>query len=170
MNKGLRSVMQMVEMRRKDREITELDRKLGVVEKCRVCRIGMKDEYGLYIVPMNFGYEYKDEKLVLYFHCAKQGRKIDALKYDPEVCIEMDCDHEVYVENEEIACTYAYRFLSIIGNGKAEFIEDDSEKEHALNMLMLHQVGRTFPFDPRMFQAVNVFRVVVDHFTGKEHE
>ena len=33
----------------------------------------------VYMVPMNFGYEYKEEYLVFYFHGAKSGRKYDII-------------------------------------------------------------------------------------------
>ena len=106
-------------MRRKDRELTELADILQVIEQCRICRLAMSDAEGLYLVPMHFGYAYADGRLELYFHSAREGRKIDALRANPQVCFEMDCDMQVYAGNPEIPCTYSSRFLSVIGNGRA---------------------------------------------------
>lgn len=157
-------------MRRKDREITDIEKQLDVVKKCRICRIAMQDEYGLYIVPMNFGYKYENRKLVLYFHCAGKGRKIDALKKDPNVCVEMDCDHYLYAKNEDIACTYSFRFSSLIGTGTAYFAENREERITGLDAIMLHQTGRIPEYDEDMLKIVNVFRIELDDFTVKEHE
>lgn len=67
-------------MRRKDREVTCEADKLAILDECKVCRVALQDEQGLYIVPMNFGYQYESDRLTLYFHSAKSGRKITALQ------------------------------------------------------------------------------------------
>ena len=60
-------------MRRKDREITDIEEIRDIIEKCKVCRLAMQDEEGLYLVPLNFGYEFEEESLALYFHSAKEA-------------------------------------------------------------------------------------------------
>ena len=60
-------------MRRKDREITELEKVIAVLGACECCRLGLVDDSEAYIVPMNFGYEIIHNNLLLYFHCAKEG-------------------------------------------------------------------------------------------------
>ena len=52
-------------MRRKDREITDIEEIRDIIEKCKVCRLAMQDEEGLYLVPLNFGYEFEKESLAL---------------------------------------------------------------------------------------------------------
>ena len=154
-------------MRRNDREVTDISELLAIIDRCKVCRIGMQDENGIYIVPMNFGYEYVDGRLTLVLHSAKEGRKIDALSQKQEVCFEMDCEHRLLAG--ETACKYGYSFKSIIGNGSAVFIEDMDEKKRALGLLMQHQTGTAFEFDDKMADAVAVFEVKVTTFTGKYH-
>lgn len=152
-------------MRRKDREVTEIKQLMEIIESCKVCRIAMQDKDGLYIVPLNFGYEYKEENLTLYFHSAKKGRKIDALAENPSVCFEMDCAHRL-IEDAN-ACEYSYAFKSIIGNGLASMVDELEEKKKALSLLMLHQTGKEFLFDEERAALVAVFKVVVSSFTGK---
>ena len=41
-------------MRRKDREITDIEEIRDIIEKCKVCRLAMQDEEGLYLVPFKF--------------------------------------------------------------------------------------------------------------------
>ena len=137
----------------------------SIIDTCKVCRIGMIDEQGIYIVPMNFGYEFVDEKLRIYLHCAKEGRKLFAIAVNPSVCVEMDCEHQL-VEGD-IACTYGYRFASVIGNGKAVIVEDIEEKKHGLSVLMRHQTGKDFVFEDAQTRSVAVVRIDVETFTGK---
>ena len=56
-------------MRRKDREITDLERIDEIIRACDCCRLGFQDGEGVYIVPVNFGFAWEDGKRVLYFHC-----------------------------------------------------------------------------------------------------
>ncbi|MGE5627889.1 MAG: pyridoxamine 5'-phosphate oxidase family protein [Solirubrobacterales bacterium] len=155
-------------MRRKDREITDMAEMLKVLDKCKVCRVGMKDKDGLYIVPLNFGYSFENNELVLYFHSAKEGRKISAIMENNSVCFEMDCEHSLITA--DTACGYGYSFKSIIGNGKAEFIEEAEEKKRALSILMKHQTGMDFTFDDKMAGSVAVFKITSNSFTGKDHK
>lgn len=155
-------------MRRKDREVSDINELLDIVEECRICHLGMQDDKGIYIVPLNYGFEYVNNQLNLYFHSAKVGRKIDALKLNPNVCIEMDCDHRL-IEGDK-ACDYSFGFKSIIGNGQVSFIENYDEKLKGLQLLMRHETNKEFVFDERMVNIVTVMKVVVQEFTGKYHK
>lgn len=66
-------------MRRKDREITDFNEIMNIINKCDVCRLALFDEDYPYIVPLNFGVDKEDDQLYLYFHCANQGKKLDLL-------------------------------------------------------------------------------------------
>lgn len=155
----------MITLRRKDREVKDINDLLQIVETCKVCRIAMQDNAGLYIVPMNFGYLYENNQLVLYFHSAKEGRKITAIKENDNVCFEMDCDHRLITG--DVACKYTYAYKSIVGYGKVVFIDDPDEKKFALSVLMKHQTCQDFSFDDKMASSVCVFKIVVNEFTGK---
>ncbi len=155
-------------MRRKDREVTDINDLLSIVEECRICHLGLIDDKGMYIVPLNYGYEYINQRLNLYFHSAHVGRKIDAIINNPNVCIEMDCDHRL-IEGEK-ACDYSFGFKSIIGNGKASIVSDYNEKLKGLSLLMKHETQREFEFDEKMVNQVSVIKVEVNEFTGKYHK
>ena len=62
-------------MRRKDREVTDLTALKFILDTCKVCRVGMVDEQGIYIVPVNFGYEFVDEIFENIFPLCKRGQK-----------------------------------------------------------------------------------------------
>jgi nitroimidazol reductase NimA-like FMN-containing flavoprotein (pyridoxamine 5'-phosphate oxidase superfamily) len=165
-------------MRRTDREITEIDEKLGIVARCKVCRLAMIDgdpgssgeEKSLepYLVPLNFGYEYTGD-LILYFHSALEGRKIDILKRGGPVCFEMDGGHRL-IENPQ-GCSYSFAYESVIGKGAVEFIEDREEKVRGLGLLLRHQSGldRDFPIDGRALERTAVFRLRAETWSAKKH-
>ena len=46
-----------------------------------------------YIVTMNFGYEWEGRLPAFYFHCAREGRKLEMMRSNPRVCFELDCGH-----------------------------------------------------------------------------
>lgn len=82
-------------MRRADREVTDVDGMIDIIDHCKVCHIALMDGEWPYIVAMNFAYSYENDQLVIYLHSAKEGKKLDLLRKDDHVCFEMDYDHEM---------------------------------------------------------------------------
>ena len=154
-------------MRRKEREVTDRQDLIRILDDCKVIRIAMNDEEGLYILPLNFGYEWIEDQLVFYFHSAKAGRKLSIIKKKATVAFEMDTDHRL-IEADQ-ACGYGFAFASIIGTGQAEIVSDPEEKKKGLCLLMKHQTGKDFEFDDRSASTVAVWKVTSDKFTGKRH-
>jgi uncharacterized protein len=154
-------------MRRKDKEITDIDEKLEIIAKCRICRIGLSDNNYPYIVPLNYGFSYDDGKLTLYFHCAKEGKKTDIIKKNNNACFEIDCDIKL-IEGIN-PCDYGYEFKSIIGFGKIIFLDTKEDKINGLNYLMKQQTGMDIKhdFNENKLSNVIVFKMPVDEFCGK---
>ncbi|MCL2126382.1 MAG: pyridoxamine 5'-phosphate oxidase family protein [Oscillospiraceae bacterium] len=153
-------------MRRSDREITEKMEIMRIVEKCDVCRLAFVDNDVPYIVPMNFGFEYTDGKLILYFHGASEGKKHAIIAINPRACFEMDCSHKL-IEAEE-AAHYTMEYESVIGNGKISYITEKIEKTKALNYLMKQYArDKSFSFSDHVIESVTVFKLDVLEFAGK---
>jgi nitroimidazol reductase NimA-like FMN-containing flavoprotein (pyridoxamine 5'-phosphate oxidase superfamily) len=154
-------------MRRKDREVTELTGKLEIIKNSKVCRVAMSENNQPYIVPLNFGYEYRDDTLTLFFHGAHEGKKIDILKKNKNVCFEVDGEHKLIAG--KTAAEYGFSFTSVIGFGTVEFIEDRQDKIHGLDMLMRHQADpdRKFDYTEAQLDGTEVFKITVSSFTGK---
>ena len=95
-------------MRRKDREVTEMEEIQQIFDECKVCRIGIMDENGPYIVPVNYGYVREEGKVILYIHGAREGKKIDLIRKNANVGVEIDYRHEL-VEGDT-ACQYSYYY------------------------------------------------------------
>jgi nitroimidazol reductase NimA-like FMN-containing flavoprotein (pyridoxamine 5'-phosphate oxidase superfamily) len=155
-------------MRRKDKEISAIADKLAIIAKCKICRLGLSKNNCPYIVPLNYGYAYESEKLTLFFHGAKEGKKIGMMQSNNNACFEIDCDTKL-VEGEK-ACDYGYEFRSIIGTGKIFFLKTNSEKANGLNKIMKHQTGKEMEhsFAEDDLNNVCVYKMAVDEFTGKQ--
>lgn len=151
-------------MRRKDREITDFDEMMRIVEKCDTCRLAINDGEYPYIVPMNFGTDVEEEQLYLYFHSANAGTKLDLLKKNNKVTFEMDCEHNIILYQERMSCTMGY--ASVIGHGTAEFVKDE-DKFVALKKIMRHYHSGEFVFNTDMMKMTAVFRVKVLDMVGK---
>lgn len=93
-------------MRRKDREVADLEGQLAILEQCPVCRVAINDPASgvPYLVPLNFGMAAGPQSLTLYFHCAPVGTKLDLLRADPNVSFEADCPGTV--SGGATSCTY----------------------------------------------------------------
>ena len=159
-------------MRRKDREVTDPTRIADVINRCACCRVGFYDDGEVYIVPLNFGYEIKDNSFTFYFHGAAEGRKIDLIHKNPKAGFEMDTDLAVYaVGGSETACDYTARFQSVIGSGVVSVVSEPEEKRLGLSLLMEHNAGRReWVFSEKMVEAVTVFKLTVAKLSCKEHQ
>ena len=152
-------------MRRKDREITDINELLEIIDECKVLRIAVNDDKGLYIIPLNYGYIFENNQLTLFIHSAKEGRKIDAFKINDEIAFEMDCGH-MLVEAKN-PCSYGFKFKSVIGNGKIVELKDNEESKNSLSILMKHQTGKYFEFTDEMLKGVSMYKIIVTNFSGK---
>lgn len=152
-------------MRRKDREITNFDEILGIIQQCDVCRLAFYDEKYPYIIPMNFGYTNDGTKLELYFHCAKEGRKLELLNSNPMVAFEMDCSNR-FIPGDT-ACNSTMEFESICGNGLLEILPENEREYGLIQIMQQYSKKDTFHFDSKEIQAVTLLRLKVHKITGK---
>ncbi len=149
-------------MRRKDKEISDEAEIKAVIKKANVCRLGMVSGNKPYIVPLCFGYSGG----VLYFHGSLKGRKIDLILENPNVCFEFDLLTETV--KSENACEWSMRYQSVIGFGKAFFIEDAEAKRNAISIIMGQYSDRSFEFPENMLKATAVIKVEIESLTGKQ--
>lgn len=161
----------MRQMRLGKREIHDREILREILEECDVVRIGARDAEGMFIVPVNYGYDLETSgetmRLTLYLHGAKEGRKADAFAAAPDVAVEMDCCHEIITG--DYTCSYSFAYRSIMGNGRICRIEDTEQKIYGLTKIMEHMdPGAKAEFRPEMLERTAVFRIDVDKFTGKE--
>lgn len=152
-------------LRRREREI--LDRaELGtVLMRGRYMAVAMCRNGEPYVVTLSYGYS-ADEN-ALYFHCARDGLKLDFLRANPSVCATVVEDLG-YKSGE---CAHAYR--SVVVRGPLRVVEDRADKAHGLRVLLAHQEddpreveGRLLP-DDAAYDRVLVLRLAIAEMTGK---
>lgn len=117
-----------------------------------------------YGVPMNFVCD--GEKI--YFHCAKEGHKSDALKKNPNVSF---C---VLDEGEKPDDDWAYYFRSVIVFGKISVVEDEKKKEEKCRLLGRKYYPNAEDVEKeieRDLKKADCLELDIEHMTGKRvHE
>ena len=149
-------------MHRNDKQINDIAAIEDILSKATVCRLGMCEANQPYVVPLCFGY--KDN--TLYFHCAGQGKKLDILRKNNNVCFEVDVDCEIVKADK--ACDWGMKYKSVIGFGKAEFIEDVESKRKAFDVIMQQYSEGAFEYPANAIENIVVIKVEVESMTGKQ--
>lgn len=161
----------MQPMRRKERQITRLEEMKRVVDECTAVRLAIPDGDYPYVVPVNFGYEWEDGKLILYFHSAQQGRKATLLRHNGNVGFEMDSEGRLTGDVSGMPCALSWHYVSIIGCGQAELLTEREEKARALNRIVQHATRTTndYTFPEAALDRIDVWKVVSLELSGKEN-
>ena len=150
------------EMRRKKQLLSEAE-SAEILKTHTSGVLGVTGDNGYpYTVPLSFAY--KDNKL--FFHCAKTGHKIDAIKRNDKVTF---C---VIDKDEVIQETFTTHFRSVIVFGRARILTEDSERQSALDCLV-RKYSPDFVQEgqgeiERDWNKVCVVEVKIEHLTGKE--
>lgn len=153
-------------MRRTDREVTDNRQIQSIIEQAKVVHIGMIDNDRPYVVPMQYGFVFANRQLTLYVHCAKEGRKLDIIKKNPRVFIELETEAAI-ISGGDIPCKYGSEYASVMGDGTVVVVEDVAEEIFGLQLLMKTQTGRNFDISEQMTKSVTVLRIDVPHVTAK---
>ena len=148
-------------MRRGEQGITDRTEIDSIIRRSQLCRLGLSDGGQPYVVPLCFGYDGK----FLYFHCAKEGRKLDILRKNNNVCLEFDLV-EGMVEADQ-GYDWGIKYQSVVGFGSAWLVEDVKEKQNAMTLLMAQYSNRTFSFPEAILSRTAVVKVVIETLTGK---
>lgn len=150
------------EMRRK-RQLLLQDETVKILNENKSGVLGVFGDEGYpYTVPMS--YIYSDGKL--YFHCAKQGHKMDAIKMNHKVSFTVIDKDEIIPEK------FTTYFRSAIAFGTARIVEDDDERLQILrNIVTKYSDGYQDKGEEEIKREWNIVCLVemtIDHLTGKE--
>lgn len=142
-------------------EITDRATIEEVICQSSVCRLALSEDNRPYLIPLCFGYKENS----LYFHSAREGKKIQILKKNNRVCFEFDINSELV--KSQIPCKWGMKYMSVIGFGNATFVEDYESKRRALDIIMHHYSGKSFTYDDQAINGSVVIKVKIEHMTGK---
>ena len=93
-----------------------------------------------YITPVNYVYFGG----AIYFHCARQGEKLDNMARDNRVCFAVDrplAYLDTAFDRNLPPCEVSQFYQSVVIRGRAEIVDDLAEKVAALNALMAVHEG-----------------------------
>lgn len=152
-------------MRRRDREIKDPEEILAIMKRCDVCNIAINDNEFPYVIPLNFGVEYDNEKFTMYFHSANAGKKLDLLRENNKVAFSMSCAHNLIVG--DLACECTMEFDSVCGNGTMEILGEEDKLNALTSVMNQYQPGVEHKFDTRLFKVITVLRLSVNEIYGK---
>jgi nitroimidazol reductase NimA-like FMN-containing flavoprotein (pyridoxamine 5'-phosphate oxidase superfamily) len=150
-------------MRRTDKEITDQELISRVIQNAQVCRLGLAKDNIPYILPVSFGYDGKS----IYFHTAKEGRKIEFLTANNRICFEFEHDVRV-ITNDSNPCKWTFSFQSVIGYGYVQELTELQIKIDGLNQVMRHYSGRDWTFTEENLEPIKVWRITITSLTGKQ--
>ena len=151
------------EMRRKRQALTrEACEAVLCRRTCGVLALSGDDGYP-YAVPIS--YVYDGERI--YFHSARAGHKLDAVRREPKASF---C---VIDQDQIVPAEYTTYFRSVIAFGRIRVLEDEGEKRVAIEKL----AGKYAPEDSpenrrqaidREWKPLCMLEMTIDHLSGKE--
>lgn len=151
-------------MRRKKKEIApECAKQLLAVSRRGVLAVNGDDGYP-YAVPINFLYDEKANQI--YFHGARAGHKIDALRACDKVCFTVYGGESVKEEE-----TWAPYVRSTVVFGRCRLVEDPEEAVHLVRKMAMKYYPSEALVEEEIAQsgkAMQMFVIEIEHLTGKE--
>ena len=153
-------------MRRKDREVTDFESILAIIDECDIIRIGLADGDFPYIVPLNFAYTVYGRQIDFYVHGAMAGRKYGLMKgngkcsFEMDIPLQMDC----LVEKKDVTM----RYKCVMGTASITFLDGD-EKQSAVENIILNRYDQTrnFDYNRAALDRTAVARLTVTELTAK---
>jgi uncharacterized protein len=127
------------------------DDSLAVLLRSSLGRLGCVDQNAPYVVPVNYFFDGKD----IYVH-SLPGRKIDAMRANSHVCLQVD----------EI--TDAFHWRSVIAFGNYEEIADPDTREEMFGKLF-SRLPQMTPVETRITRGMGetiLFRIKINAITG----
>ncbi|MDE5756490.1 MAG: pyridoxamine 5'-phosphate oxidase family protein [Clostridia bacterium] len=151
-------------MRRKDRQMPK-EWAMEIVDKCEWATLATIDTDGMpYCIPLSIA-RIGD---AIYFHCAREGKKIDCFNRNANVCIS--CVGNTHRPDDEF--TTKYESAMVFGN--ISQVLEDKEKIDALRAICQRHTPANMPnFDEaiaRSLAITAIWKVTIDDIDGKRRK
>lgn len=157
-------------MRRSDKEITDPEILKKILKTTQYVTLAMSMDGRPYLVSLSHGFD--EDGNCIYFHCAKEGKKLDYLRSNNAVWGQAILDHGYFRAEDPCECNYF--FASVHFSGKATFLEDPVEKRKALECLIKQLNSDPEPLIARLtsdrITRILIGRIDIDFMTGKKSE
>ena len=154
-------------IRRKEKEIKDRTEILRILNRAKYVTIAMVDVDGPYLATLTHAYD--KNRNAVYFHCAKEGRKVDVLKRDSRVWGQALIDLG-YITGK---CDHLYETAQF--RGKVSFVDSPTEKRHALELLIAKNEEHPEPVIRKQvtddsISHVNIGRIDIEFMSGKRSD
>ncbi len=152
-------------MRRRDKEVANYTEVEELLSRALVGRLGTCFNNIPYITPVNYIYD----RNKIYFHSAHEGRKIENIKHNQQVCFEID-EFISIIPGMRMPCGSRTKYKSVIVFGDIRTVVDTDEKTVALNKL----IEKYAPEAPRLPHSsdaanrTNVLAIDIKEITAKQ--
>ena len=150
-------------MRRAARAIPDADAKRLLTQSRRgVLAVNGDDGYP-FAIPVNYFYDEAQGKI--WFHGAKSGQKVDALKRSDKVCFT------VYGNEHSEPGEWAPYVQSTVVFGRCRLVEDAAETEAKVRELAMKYYPSADEVEAEIakaIKAVQLYEITVEHLTGKQ--
>ena len=149
-------------VRRQDRLLDEA-KAISLLRNGEYGVLSMVADNGGYGIPVNFVW---DEKNSIYIHCAPEGRKLKAIRENPNVSL---C---IIGKVHLLPNKFTTKYESAIFFGKAHVNLSNEEKMKALHLLIdklssdFKDIGAKYA--EKSFHRVEIIRVDFEEFSGKQ--
>lgn len=155
----------MYHMRRNEYEIADVDTMKKVLSSTKYVTIALVKDSEPYLVTLSHGYD--AERNCVYFHCAREGKKIDYIKANNKVWGQAMID-EGYAEE----CGQPYTSVQFLG--KVTFLDSVDEKLHALTC-MIRQLNKNpekaiADLKPESVKKLMMGRIEIEYLSGKQYK
>ena len=152
-------------VRRKDREITNIDELKRILKTTKYVTIALCMDNEPYLVSLSHGYD--EKRHCIFFHCAAEGKKLVYMKANCKVWGQAMLDYGVTSE-----CDYAYSCVHF--SGSATLVDDVTEKQHAIEVIVRqlspNPEAKLAKIKPEKLVTTAIGRIDIAAMTGKQHQ
>lgn len=152
-------------MHRKDKEVTDRAWIDAVINGTSYMTLALSSLDGKpYAVPMSHVYDSGN----FYFHCAKQGLKLDLIVENSKAAFNIVSGANYY-QNPKNAL-YTMHFESVSGWGTISIVRDNSEKHKAMQLIKDKFIEGYFELSQKVVDTVEIVRLHVEEIYGKKSD
>lgn len=151
------------EMRRCKQQVSDEECKKILTEEKRAAFSVIGENGYPYTIPINFYYDENDH--CIYFHGAREGHKVDAVKNCDKVCLT------IWNQGFKKDGAWEWNVTSVVIFGKIRFVDDKTIIEDRLRKMADKYYPNKEEVESEMasssFHQVQLFAIEIEHMTGK---
>ncbi|UCE42028.1 MAG: pyridoxamine 5'-phosphate oxidase family protein [Candidatus Aminicenantes bacterium] len=157
----------MRSIRRREKEISDKKELWAILDEAKYVVVAMCKDNEPYLATLSHGYDRK--RNCIYFHCAKEGKKVDILKEQNKVWGQALMD-KGYVQG---SCDHLFATTQFMG--RITFVENRDEKKHALEVMINAlednpQKVLDSELTEKSIEDVQIGRIDIEYMSGKKSE